>query len=310
MFEVLLFYKYTPIDNPEGLRDQQRELCQRLEIKGRIIVAKEGINVTLEGTEENVGRYMTELQKDPRMKGIHFKTSDGTGNAFPKLSVKVRRAIVAWDLEEDINPNELSGKYIYAEELHDWIHSDKAEQDSHRQMPREFYIIDMRNDFEYGVGHFQGSIFSGMEHSKDLPKVLPKIMHLKDKTVVTICTGGVRCEKASGFLLKHGFKDVYQLFGGIVTYMEKYPNEDFHGLLYTFDQRLVMGFNVDDPKRVIVGRCANCNKPSENMINCLDPFCHRHFIACLECLDEKEAILCPMGCRDYSQEHPEAFSVS
>ena len=101
------------------------------------------------------------------------------------------------------------------------------------------------------------------------------------------------------FRSKHGFKDVYQLYGGIVTYMEKYPGEDFKGSLYVFDNRLVMSFNQQDPDREIVGRCAVCNKPSENYVNCKDNFCHRHFIACPECADEKGEVLCPMGCRDY-----------
>jgi UPF0176 protein len=106
----------------------------------------------------------------------------------------------------------------------------------------------------------------------------------------------VRCEKASGFLVTHGFTDVYQLWGGIVTYMEKYPNEDFHGQLYVFDGRITMGFNLDDPKRVIVGRCEACDNPSEHYINCGNNDCHRHFICCADCLHGAESILCPKGC--------------
>lgn len=292
-FKIILFYKYVTIDNPQALVEEQRNVCQKLNLKGRMIIAKEGINATLEGFEENIQKYVELIQADKRFKDTHFKISDGTGNAFPKLSVKVRPEIVASGL--DLNPNETSGKYITAEQLHEWINSKK-----------EFYIVDMRNDYEQKVGYFANSILSGMKSFKDLPKLLPKLKHLKGKTIITVCTGGVRCEKASGFLVENGFSDVYQLYGGIVTYMEKYPNENFLGSLYVFDNRLVMGFNMDDPKRTVIGICAKCGEKSENYINCLDGFCHRHFICCKQCLDGKEAILCPMGCIDYSKIHPEA----
>lgn len=299
MFKIILFYKYTSIDDPTSLRDAQSSLCQTLNLKGRIIVSPEGINGTLEGEEQDINKYILNLSGDKRFKGIDFKISNGTGKAFPKLSVKARSEIVAGRLgEDDVKPWEVTGKYLHPEQLYDWIHSGK-----------QFFIVDMRNDFEQQVGNFEGSILTKMTSFADLPKVAQKISHLKKKTIVTVCTGGVRCEKASGFLIKHGFSDVYQLNGGIVTYMEKYPNEDFNGALYVFDNRLVMGFNLTDPKRKIIGKCAKCNKPSENFINCSDHFCHRHFIACLGCLGGLEALLCPMGCRDYSKEHPEAFAL-
>lgn len=297
-FKIILFYQYTPIDEPVRLRDEQRAVCNRLGLKGRVITAGEGINATLEGTEENIGAYIKELKEDPRFENVHVKISDGTGAAFPKLSVKVRNEIVAYRLgEDDVKPWEMTGKYISAGELHQWIHSDK-----------KFLIIDFRNGFEQEVGFFEGSRLTGMEHSEDLPKVLKELRDVPEEIeIVTVCTGGVRCEKASGYLIKNGFKNVYQLHGGIVTYMESYPNEDFVGALYTFDNRLVMGFNMEDPKRRIVGKCAKCAGPSENFINCADDFCHRHFIVCTGCLDGKKTILCPMGCRDYSKEHPEVI---
>lgn len=298
MYKIILFYKYTNIANPEALKKSQMELCKKLNLTGRMIIAKEGINATLEGTEDNINTYKETLQNDPFFANIHFKISDGTGQAFPKLSIKVRSEIVATHLEnDDVDPTKLTGKYILAEELYDWIHN----------KTKEFYIVDMRNDYETDVGYFENSIFSGMSNFRKLPEALEKLEHLKNKTIVTVCTGGVRCEKASGFLVKHGFTDVYQLFGGIVTYMERYPNEDFVGKLYVFDNRLVMGFNTNDPKHKIVGKCAKCGKQSEHFINCKDQFCHRHFICCEECLNGEKNILCPMGCRDYSDEHPETF---
>lgn len=298
-YTILLFYKYTPIKEPEKLMQDQKVLCQRLGLKGRIIIAKEGINATLEGIKENTEKYLADLFSHPGFTNIHIKQSEGTGNAFPKLSVKVRSEIVTTHLKErDIDPTKITGKYLSAEELHEWFCAG-----------REFYIVDMRNDYEQAVGVFRGSLKSGMKNFRNLPEVLDSIEHLKHKTILTVCTGGVRCEKASGFLLSNGFSDVYQLYGGIVTYMEKYPGEHFIGSLYVFDNRLVMGFNMDDPDREILGRCVVCNTPSEHFINCKDGFCHRHFICCEKCLKGEEAILCPGKCRDYSNEHPETKQI-
>ena len=170
-------------------------------MKGRIIIAAEGLNGTVEGLLEHTQQYVEEMRKDLRFADMNFKRSPGTGQAFPKLSVKARSEIVSAHLgDEDVNPNEMTGKYLSAEELYNWIHSDK-----------EFYIVDMRNDYEHSVGFFRNSILPPLKNFRDLPKILPSLTHLKNKTVVTVCTGGVRCEKASGFLVKHGFTDVYQL---------------------------------------------------------------------------------------------------
>jgi len=252
---------------------QQRQICQRLGLTGRVIVAREGINGTIEGTLEATEAYVKEMLADERFKTTHIKRSEGTGNSFPKLSVKLRQEIVSSHFGEvDFNPAEFTAPYIKAEELHEWIQNGK-----------EFYIVDMRNSYEHLVGHFAGSILPELRNFRDLKDALPTLAHLKDKVVVTVCTGGVRCEKASGFLLKSGFKDVYQLYGGIVTYMEKYPNKDFLGKLYVFDNRVTMGFNTEDTDHVVVGQCEKCGQPSEHYVNDDGGQYRKHFICCEEC---------------------------
>lgn len=284
-YQVLLYYKYIHIDDPVKLMQQQRLLCQKLGLKGRILIASEGLNGTLEGIKEKTEEYCKQLQKNPQFSDIQFKKSIGTGMAFPKLKVKVRDEIVATHLgKDDLDSTQVTGKYLMAEQLHEWIKSKK-----------EFYIVDMRNDYEQKSGYFEGSLLSGFDEFRDLPQILPKLNPLKGKTIVTVCTGGVRCEKASGFLVKNGFLDVYQLYGGIVTYMEKYPNQDFKGKLYVFDNRLVMGFNTDAPEHEIIGRCLLCNSASDNYVNCTNNLCHLHFICCTNCLDEKGNAYCK-GC--------------
>ncbi|MDQ3076030.1 MAG: rhodanese-related sulfurtransferase [bacterium] len=290
-YQIILFYKYVFIVDPEGEKQRQQELCKELGLIGRTIIATEGINGTLEGSVENTEKYIEEMIKDRRFADVNWKRSVGTGSAFPKLSVKTRKEIVSLHLEDnggvcDIDPNQITGKHLKAEELHEWIKTGK-----------EFYIVDMRNAYEFKVGHFENSILPAMENFRDLPKVVQQIKHLKDKTVLTVCTGGVRCEKASGFLVTQGFSDVHQLENGIVSYMEKYPNEDFKGKLYVFDGRVAMGFYTDDAKHQIIGKCDSCTKQSENYVNCSNPVCHRHFIACGECLEKGEGkAFCPGGC--------------
>lgn len=296
MYIILLYYKYTEIKNPKELMEAQRELCEELHLKGRIIIATEGINGTVEGFEDDIKQFIEEMTKDSRFCDIQWKKSNGTGDAFPKLSVKVRSEIVSSYLEEkNINPNNITGKYITPDELHYWLHPKKG------TIGKEFYIVDMRNDFETKSGYFENSIFPGLRQFRDLKSVVLNLEHLKNKTIVTVCTGGVRCAKASGFLMTQGFNDVYQLKGGIVSYMEKYPNMDFKGKLYVFDKRLVMGFNTDSIDHTVVGVCEKCGNKSEHYINCSNTICHRHFILCVECSDEKGEGQCPKECGVY---HP------
>jgi len=282
------------LEDPTVVRDWIFGLCQKYNIKGRLIVAAEGINFTFEGKTADTETFLVDMQKDERygmlFQNIHFKRSVGDGTSFPKLSVKVREEIVTGNLGVcDIDPNVVTGKHLPPTELHTWIHEGK-----------EIYIIDMRNAYEHKVGKFAGSICPSLENFRDLPKIIETIAHLKHKTVVTVCTGGVRCEKASGYLITQGFSDVYQLDGGIVSYMELYPNEDFEGKLYVFDRRVMMGFYTDDPKHKIIGICDHCAATSEDYINCANKVCNRHIILCEQCQTDTVAKhgkrICPDGC--------------
>lgn len=289
MYKILLYYKYVNLTNLEEIAEQQREFCRKFNLKSRIIVAKEGINGTLEGLEDDTKKYIEAMRSIPEFRDISYKISDGTGDAFPKISVKVRNEIVSLHLgDEDFSPVETTGKYITAEELHELIHSGQ-----------EFYIIDMRNDYEHKIGYFKDSILPPLKNFRDLPHVIHDLEKFKDKKIVTVCTGGVRCEKASGYLIRKGFKDVSQLKDGIVTYMEKYPNEDFLGKLYVFDKRVSIGFNVESSNHVIVGKCEKCHNPSENYIDCEYIHCkgHRHILLCENCYDENGRAFCSEDCK-------------
>ncbi len=287
-YEIILFYKYTSIKDPKSLTLKQQALCEKLSLKGRLLIASEGINGTLEGTRENINVYCDELISDEQFKDIVFKRSSGKGDAFPKLKVKLRNEIVSSHLgAKDVKPYNLTGKRLSADELQMW-----------RDKNKDFVIVDMRNEYEYKVGHFENSINPKMSNFRDLEKATEALKEdLKDKTVVTVCTGGVRCEKASGYLLSQGFNDVYQLQDGIVTYMEKYPNKGFKGKLYVFDNRITMDFDTED-NHTVVGRCDICEGPTEEFVNCKNKQCNAHILICADCKESKDGF-CSERCRSF-----------
>ena len=296
-YTIILYYKYTKIEDPEAFCKWNKEIGKKLGLTGRVIVALEGLNGTLEGTDENIEEFCKELRKIGttnetlsmgNFSDIQIKTSAGTGKAFPKLRVRVRPEIVSLHLGDDnVDPNKLTGEHLPPEELKKWYEKNE-----------DFIVVDMRNDYEFAVGRFKNSMNPDLENFRDLPKQLNKLENIKNKKVLTVCTGGVRCEKASGFLLKKGFKNVYQLDGGMHKYMEKFPGEDFLGTLYTFDNRIVMDFgDSKNGKREVVGRCSNCEDKCETFSHCGEASCYRHLVVCKSCLLKHGRIFCSLKCK-------------
>ncbi len=283
-YQVLLFYKYTDVANPEELAAQVRSLAVEHSLTGRVIVAEEGINATFEGLVADTESFVARFKGDERFADMQIKRSRGTGTSFPRLSVKVRDEIVGTGFTAaEANPRVATAPKMTPEELRAWY---EANQD--------FVVIDMRNNYEFAAGHFKNSVQPNISASRHLPLGLRNIESLKDKTVVTVCTGGIRCEKMSAYLMHKGFKNVRQLDGGIHSYMEKYPGKDFLGTLYTFDQRQTMHFDGD---REIVGSCHLCGAQSEDYADCAELSCHLHFIACGECRDESGSVYCSDTCK-------------
>lgn len=282
-YQVLLFYRYVTIVNPAELSLRIQDLAEKYALLGRVIVAEEGINATLEGTVENTEAFLSEFLTDERFTGMHIKRSAGTGRSFPKLSVKVRDQIVGTRFpKEEVDPRVKTAAYISPEELRKWYEEN-----------REFTVIDMRNEYEFASGHFKNSVEPGIRSSRELPDAIPKLEHLKHKKVVTVCTGGIRCESMAAYLLAKGFTDVQQLDGGIHTYMEKYPGKDFLGTLYTFDQRLTMDFGGE---REVIGACHLCAATTEQYADCANDSCHYHFLACQSCRDSEGRAFCSEEC--------------
>jgi UPF0176 protein len=276
--EIIIFYKYTPIADPASFSAWTKNFSgANYNLKGRVIIATEGINGTLEGTTDEIAAYEDALRTCAfgDFADVWFKHSPGTPDqsAFPKLWVRVRDEIVTLRLKGtelgDVDPRVDTGTHIAPETLKQWFDSGE-----------EFEIIDMRNSYEYDLGHFKNSIDPQTESFFDLPKVIDTLAPLKKKKVLAVCTYGVRCEKASAYLKQQGFTDVYQLHGGIGSYMKMYPGQNFDGSLYVFDARLAERFTDD---YAVVGKCHHCQASSEVYVNCSNHSCHRHMIVCAPC---------------------------
>ena len=205
---VLLYYKYVTIEDPETFTKNHLKYCKDLGIKGRILVSGEGINGTVSGTREQAEQYMADMKEDPRFADIMWKIDEEDHHAFKKMLVRFRPEIVSLELgEADINPNELTGDYLSPKEFKEAI------------LDEDTVVIDARNDYEFDLGHFRGAIRPDIRNFRELPEWIQENKEtFMDKRVVTYCTGGIRCEKFSGWLVKEGFKDVGQLHGGIATY--------------------------------------------------------------------------------------------
>lgn len=249
-YSIILFYKFTPLADPEQFRKDQRELCQSLGLKGRLLIATEGINGTFEGTKEAIEAYKQALWSLPAFSDLVFKESEGTGRAFTKLEIKVRPEVVTlaageFDIKKETAPE------ITADELEDLYTKDE-----------DFVVLDLRNDFEIEVGQFEKTINPGLRNFRDLPAKLEELAELKDKKVVAVCTGGIRCEKATCLLKRQGFTNLYQLKDGIHTYMQAHPNSHFKGTLFVFDNRMTTPV-VEKVQHEIISCCSYCNTPTE-----------------------------------------------
>lgn len=283
--KILLYYQYVTISDPAAVCAAQKELCQSLNLKGRILVADEGINGTIAGTPENIDEYIVLTSQDPRFAKIEWKVSWADEQVFPKLRVVVRDEIVTLGIKKSGSDVSLKNKanYIEPEEL-------QALYDTNE----DFIILDARNSYEAEIGKFKNSIVPPIDNFRDFPAFAKKIAKYKNKDVVTYCTGGVRCEKASAYLREQGFKKVRQLHGGVHVYAEKTGGKHFEGELFVFDKRLHVPINTVNPS--VVARCLHCNQKISRYIDCAVKSCYSLFICCRSCEQSHQAC-CSKECQ-------------
>lgn len=288
-YRVLLYYKYVTISDPVITADEHKQFCEELGVKGRILIAPEGINGTLSGTIEQTDQYIAYMKSHPLFHDTFIKIDEHNEHAFKKLIVKPRNELVSWKLDKDFNPTELTGKRLSPKEFY------KHLQDE------DVIVIDGRNEYEYDIGHFRGAIRPEVQTSREFPQWIRKnLSEHKNKKVITYCTGGIRCEKLTGILLQEGFEDVYQLDGGIVTYGKdpEVKGQLFDGKCYVFDERISVPINqVED---VIIGKCYHCGTPEDRYINCQYDFCHLQHVVCKEC-EEKYNHYCSSKCKEIDE---------
>ena len=291
-FRVLLYYCYAPIDDPAAFAEAHHRLCVELRLLGRIIVAHEGINGTVSGRAADCEAYMAAVHADPRFAACEFKVDEVPAHTFGRLRVRVKPEIVHSGLR-NLKPWERTAPYVEPREF-----------EALRNDP-DVVLLDVRSRYEHEVGHFRGAVTLPIENFRELPAHGGELRELRErvqgKKVITYCTGGVKCEKASAWLLEQGFENVYQLHGGIIRYGLETGGEDFEGKCYVFDDRLTVDVNHVNP--VVVGACHVCGTASDRLINCANAACNAHLIVCRACGDQLEGA-CSEECRTHPQKRP------
>lgn len=284
---VLLYYKYTTIENPQEFCKNHLNFCKELGLLGRIIIAGEGINGTVAGDKAQTDAYMAHLSSLSEMDGIEFKIEYYHEQPFPKMSCKVKNEIVQLRAKDEIDPHEITGDYLEPHEFMEKMNDPNV------------IILDTRNNYESKIGKFKNALTPDIVNFRDFPEYISQLEAYKDKTILAYCTGGIRCEKATGLLKKHGFEKVYQLHGGIIRYGQLTGGKNWEGKCYVFDNRIAVPVNTEE--EIILTNCSHCNQPWDVYVNCTNPFCNERILICPNCREvTKEA--CSQACL----EHPKA----
>ncbi len=284
---TISFYCYFKIDEPAAFRDTLYRDFKELCVLGRIYLAEEGINAQMSVPTQNFEAFKTYLYSYEALNGLRLNIAvDDDGKSFYVLDLKVRNKIVADGINDPSFDMANKGRYVNAEQFNELTND------------ADTVVIDMRNHYEYEVGHFEKAIEIPSDTFREqLPMAAEMMEADKNKNIIMYCTGGIRCEKASAYMLHRGFKNVFHLEGGIINYVnqvkEKGLDNKFHGKNFVFDQRL--GERVTDE---IISQCHQCGKPADTHVNCVNDACHLLFIQCDECKQKMEGT-CSNECLDF-----------
>src|SRR5690625_904851 len=288
--KIALYYHFAPIEEPQAVALWQKELCKRLGLKGRIIISEHGINGTVGGPIRAVKEYVKNTRGYSPFNGLEVKWSEGGADDFPRLSVKVKPELVAFDRPDEIKVapgNTVLGTatHLTPQQVNELVAAKEAEG-------RPVTFFDGRNKFEAEIGKFKDAVVPDVTTTRDFLAELEsgKYDHLKDQPVITYCTGGIRCEVLTVLMANRGFQELYQIDGGIVRYGETYgDNGLWEGSLYVFDERMAMNFS-DDAK--VIGSCQLCQTPSAALRNCTDPGCKTLAVICDTCHQKDPERVC------------------
>jgi len=283
--KTVSFYEYAFIEDPKAFRDELYKNLDALKVYGRIYVATEGINAQVSVPENNFGEFKKYIHSISFLKNVRLNPAvDDDGKSFWVLKIKVRPKIVADGIKDPVFDMSKKGKYVDAESFNKLT------------LDPETIIVDMRNHYEYEVGHFESAIEIPSDTFREqLPMAVSMLEEKKDKNIIMYCTGGIRCEKASAWMLHNGFKNVFHLEGGIIQYANKVkelnlPNK-FKGKNFVFDGRL--GEMVGDE---VISRCHQCGDICDTHTNCANEGCHLLFIQCKSCAEKYDGC-CSAECK-------------
>ena len=279
---ILLFYKYVGIKDLDDFRKKHLDLCNNLRLKGRILVAEEGINGSVSGSEIEIEKYKKYMWKDWRFTDLKFKEDSSIEHPFKKMVVKIKQKILAFDNDVDINNK---GKYISPKEFLD-LYDDVG------NLKNDVVLVDNRNEYEWKVGRFKGALKPGVQKFREFPKIAENLKGQEDKKIVMYCTGGIRCEKASAYLKEQGFNDVSQLHGGILEFGRECDSNVWEGKCFVFDRRLLSSINSNNEN---LTNCELCNKGCDHYKDCRNPRCNRFVSLCSNCFDNFNGC-CSDGC--------------
>lgn len=283
---TISFYRYFTIADPQTFRDEMYKQLHTLKVFGRIYIATEGINAQVSIPSHHLEAFRIYLNSIPGLQDLRLNIAvDDDGKSFWVLKIKIRDKIVADGINDPSFDMSTKGKYVDAEGLN------KLTNDP------DTVIIDMRNHYEYEVGHFDHAIEIPSDTFREqLPMAVDMMKENKDKNIIMYCTGGIRCEKASAYMLHNGFKNVYHLEGGIINYArqikEKGLESKFIGKNFVFDNRLGERITED-----VIAHCHQCGKPCDTHTNCANEGCHLLFIQCAECAAQYHGC-CSVECKE------------
>ena len=281
------FYRYIHIDDPQALRDELYKEWFDLRILGRVYIAAEGINAQISVPEPRWDQFLETLNSRAVLTSMPLKHAVHEGQSFLKLAIRIKQEIVAYNIPANQYDMSHVGEHLNAAEFNKAIDNPDS------------IVVDMRNYYESEVGHFKTAITPNVETSREL---LPQVKHLlkgqEDKEVLLYCTGGIRCEKASSYLLHHGFKNVKQLTGGIIQYThdvkEQQLDSKFIGSNFVFDDRLEERITAD-----IIGVCHQCATACDTHTDCMNQACHILFIQCPDCKASYNGC-CSSECQEFA----------
>lgn len=285
---ALAYYIFTPIEDPDLEVQKHKKFFEEKDITSRIYISVEGINAQLSGEQEDIKQYIQWLKADSRLSNLTFKIQEIQENIFPRVTVKTRKELVAFGAK--VNCSE-TGEYLAPRQWAEMLETDK-----------EVFIIDVRNDYESQVGHFEGAHLPPLSSFRDFPAYADQLKETLDPQtkVMMYCTGGIRCELFSALLKQKGFEKVYQLEGGVIAYGEKEGSKHWKGKLFVFDDRLAIP--LEDSSEPI-SLCSYCQSPSDTYFNCANMDCNELFLACFCCI-EQHLGACSSNCKAASRLRP------